>query len=86
MNTDYKIIAKVVSKRLKMALIDDDQVGYLEGRFCGENIRLISDIITDYCKYHKIASVILLADFEKAFYTVKWKFLKSVLKRNFGSL
>ena len=51
----------------------------MEGRFCGENIILISDII-DYSKY-KIPNVILLADFEKAFDTVKWKFLKSILKR-----
>ena len=74
----------MLSKRLKVALkeiINPDLIGYMEGRFCGENRRLISDII-EYCEYHKIPSVIHLEYFEKAFDTVKWKFLKSVLKGN----
>ena len=47
LNVNYKIIAKVVSKRLKAALketLNPDQVKYIEDRFCGENISLISDI------------------------------------------
>ena len=51
LNTDYKIIAKVLATRLKTCLgeiIDPDQIGYMEKRFCGENTRLIADII-DYC-------------------------------------
>ena len=50
----------------------------MENRFCGENTRLIADVI-DFCQNKKTSCVILLADFEKAFDTVKWNFLKKVL-------
>ena len=69
LNTDYKIIAKVLAKRRKVALseiINPDQIGYMQNHFCGENTRLISDII-DYCTLLKTPCLILLADFEKAF-------------------
>ena len=83
LNTDYKIIAKVLAKRLKGALseiINPDQIGYMQNRFCGENIRLISDI-TDYCTLLKTPCLILLADFEKAFDKISWNFLHCCLKR-----
>ena len=88
LNTDYKILAKVVATRIKKALPeinDTDQIGYMEGRFCGENIRLISDIIIDFCSFNKKPGLILLVDFEKAFDTVNLSFLKkSVTKYGFG--
>ena len=83
LNTDYKILAKVLATRLKMALpeiINSDQIGYMQGRFCGENVRLISDII-DYCSFNKKPGLILLADFEKAFNTVNLSFMKFCLKK-----
>ena len=56
----------------------------MQGRFCGENIRLISDII-DFCSFNKKPGLILLVDFEKAFDTVNLSFLKkSVTKYGFG--
>ena len=48
LNVDYKILTKVLANRLKPALkeiINEDQIGYMESRFCGENTRLIADII-----------------------------------------
>ena len=81
LNTDYKIIAKVLSNRLKSVLseiISPDQVGYMNGRLCGENTRLISDVI-EYSRITNLSSIILLADFEKAFDTVKWSFLTKIL-------
>ena len=47
MNTDYKIIAFVFAKRLQKVLnylINDNQTGYIKGRFIGVNARLISKI------------------------------------------
>ena len=82
LNTDYKILAKVLCNRLKTTLqeiINPDQIGYIEKRFSGENTRLISDII-EYCKLYKHPCIILLIDFEKAFDTVRWPFLKKLLK------
>ncbi len=47
LNTDHKIIAKLLAKRLQAVLpsiINDDQSGYLKGRFIGKNIRLLEDV------------------------------------------
>ena len=55
LNTDYKILAKVLAKRLKLGLKEirnPDQIGYMENHFYGENIRLIADMI-DFCKLAK---------------------------------
>ena len=49
---DYKILTKALATRLQVILkniINPDQVGYLAGRFIGENIRTTADILT-YCK------------------------------------
>ena len=70
---------------LDLEIINPDQIGYMQNRFCGENIRLISDII-DYCTLLKTPCLILLADFEKAFDKISWNFLHCCLKRfGFGS-
>ena len=52
LNTDYKILAKITANTLNPVLsdiINPDQIGYIGNRFCGENTRLMSDVI-DYCK------------------------------------
>ena len=52
----------VLSNRLKTSLneiIDPDQVGYIQNRYFGENVRLISDIL-DFCKNSKISCIIYL--------------------------
>ena len=73
LNTDYKIIAKVLSNRLKTGLMDiinPDQIGYMQTRYCGKNVNLIADVI-DYRKCKSVSCIILLADFEKVFDTIK---------------
>ena len=77
LNTDYKILTKLYALRLQTVLgdiINPDQVGYLKGRFIGENIRTIKDIM-DYTQHFKISGLIALIDFQKAFDTVSWSFL-----------
>ena len=74
LNSDYKILAKVIANRLKVILpeiINTDQIGYMTNRFCGENTRIIADII-EYCKINQKPCIILLADFEKAFDSINW--------------
>ena len=74
---------KVIANRPKVILpeiINTDQIGYMANRFCGKNTRLIADII-EYCKINKKPCIILLADFEKAFDSINWSFLKSCIKR-----
>jgi hypothetical protein len=68
------------------SVINQDQSAYLKGRYIGENIRTITDII-DYCKSKRLSAILLLIDFEKAFDTVNWQFLEQVLKKfNFGEI
>ena len=82
LNVDYKILAKVLSVRIKKVLgelISIDQVGYLKGRNIGEAIRLIDDMIF-YTKTKNIPGFLLAIDFKKAFDTVSHDFLQNVLK------
>ncbi len=46
-DTDFKIIAKLIANRLKLVLasiINGDQTGYLKNRYIGENIRLLQNV------------------------------------------
>ena len=87
LNCDYKIAAKTIANRFKQVLpnlIDNDQTGFLKGRFIGENIRLIDSIIK-YTAAKNIPGLLLFLDFEKAFDTVEWSFLhKTPQHYNFG--
>ena len=87
LNVDYKIAAKTLAKRLQNylpSLINSDQTGYIKGRLIGENIRLISDIIT-LTDLKNIPGLLLLIDFEKAFDSIEWNYIDLALKSfNFG--
>ena len=70
LNTDYKIAAKAIANRFKSVLpkfINNDQTGFMKGRFIGENIRLI-DGINQYAAQHNTPGLLLLIDFEEAFH------------------
>jgi hypothetical protein len=45
-------------------LIDFDQAGFISGRYIGENIRLIYDML-QYTEENEIPGLLLLTDFEK---------------------
>jgi hypothetical protein len=60
-------------------LISGDQTGFISGRNISENTRLIYDIM-NYTQIKDIPGMILLIDFEKAFDTVSWDYLRRVLK------
>ena len=69
LNCDYKIAAKAIANRLKNVIpkiINNDQTGFLKGRFIGENIILIDGII-NHTKSNNIPGLLLFLDFEKAF-------------------
>ncbi len=67
LNTDYKIIAKLIANRLKLILpsiINGDQTRYLKNRFIGENIRLLQDV-TFFSEQTRNNIILLSIDFEK---------------------
>ena len=82
LNCDYKIAAKAVANRLKKVLpdlISCDQTGFMKGRFIGEYIRLI-DYVIRFTEERNIPGLPLFLDFEKAFDTIEWPFIKKSLK------
>ncbi len=87
LNTDYKIIAKLLANRMKEVLssiISEDQSGYLKGRYIGQNIRLLQDI-SFFTELKQLPCTLLAIDFKKAFDSLNWNFLLKTLKHvNFG--
>ena len=87
LNLDYKIAFKVVAKRLEKVkdfLINPDQTGFVKGRYIGQNIRLINDVL-EQTKEQNIPGILLQLDFCKAFDTIEWTFIKKSLNFfNFG--
>ena len=81
LNVDYKIATKALAVRLRKVLpsiMSDVQTGYIEGRFIGEDIRMISDII-HFTTEQNQEGIALFIDFEKAFDSLAWAFLSKAL-------
>ena len=87
LNSIYKFFSGILAERIKKLLpklIHLDQKGFINGRFIGENTRLIYDIINE-CETKNLKGLIILIDFEKAFDSISWDFIsKSLKKFNFG--
>lgn len=87
LNCSYKLGSACIANRLKKVLpqlINKDQTGFLSGRYIGENIRVIYDLIY-MTEKENIPGLLLLIDFEKAFDSVSWRFIDEVLSFfNFG--
>ena len=82
LNVAYKIGSAAIANRIKTVLpelINEDQTGFMSGRYIGDNLRLIYDMIA-YLKEKNLPGLLLNIDFEKAFDSVDWKFMFKVLK------
>ena len=83
-----KIATKAIAKRLEASLpklINHDQTGFIKGRYIGENIRLIIDVM-EYTKAHDIPGILVSLDFRKAFDSLEWPFIMRTLDTfNFGT-
>ena len=87
LNHDYKILTKALSLRIRKVLpsiINSNQSGYVDGRYIGDSIRLIQDVM-EYSKLQKLSGMLLFIDFQKAFDSVEFDFIAKTLSRfNFG--
>ena len=87
LNVDYKILTRILAKRVESflpKLVNSDQTGFVNGRYIGQNIRLLSDIM-EYLDAKKTSGLFLFVDFEKAFDTLEWNFTATTLEVfNFG--
>ena len=87
LNVDYKIATKTIATRLEKVpphIIHPSQSGYTDGRFIGESIRQITDIM-EFTKSMQIPGIAIFLDFEKAFDSVEWDYIQKCLSSfNFG--
>ena len=80
LNVDFKIISAAIANRLKTVindLISTTQTAYIKGRYIGENTRLMYDVI-EHVNNTSSSGIIMAVDFEAAFDTVSWNFLKGL--------
>ena len=84
----YKIIAKVLAKRLQAVLgetISKHQEAFVAGRQILDVVLVANEVVEDYRRSNK-EGLVFKIDFEKAYDNVSWEFLDFVLqKKNFGS-
>ena len=81
LNSDYKLIAKVIATRIKACLnfiIHSDQTGFLKDRYIGENIIKAISII-EYAEQEDLPALLMFVDYEKAFDTVEWNYVEECL-------
>ena len=83
LNTDYKLIEKVIANRIKpllQGLIHQDQKGFLSNRRIGSNIRCILDIMDHLEHREREDRVVISIDYEKCFDRVEAQALLGALK------
>lgn len=66
-------------KKVLHLVISESQSGFLKGKFIGDNLRLIYDVIS-YTQELNIPGMLLLVDFATAFDSISWQFMLNVLK------
>ena len=81
-NVIYKVLSKILAGRLALALHDivsPMQNAFLGGRHMSDNINLVQELLRQYCRKRSSPRCLLKVDFKKAFDSVQWDFLESLL-------
>ena len=83
LNVTYKIGSSCIANRIKTVLpnlINEDQTGFISGRYIGDNLRTIYDII-HHLTINNEPGLLVSVDFEKAFDSLNWAYMNQTLKR-----
>lgn len=83
LNVDYKLLAKVLTNRLKQAMpfiIGDEQTCGVPGRKIHDNLTLLRDSI-DYINWNNKEAAVLCIDQEKAFDRINWNYMFTMLEK-----
>ena len=87
LNTMYKLVSGCIAERIKPhldSIINNDQKGFVSGRFIGEAVRSTYAILS-YAKNNNKTGILLLIDFEKAYDSLSFIYIKKSLQLfNFG--
>ena len=87
LNSLYKLVSGCIAERMKPhldSIVHGDQKGFISERYIGEAIRTTYDII-QWAKENNKIGIILLIDFEKAYDSLSFSYIKKCLKfLNFG--
>ena len=82
LNADYKILSKALAHRLKgvlLAIIHEDQNGFVPGRNIAYNTRKALDLIR-YAELRKLQMILVSVHFEKAFDRVDYQAMNDILE------
>ena len=60
-------------------IINNSQTGFLKGRYIGENIRILFELL-DYVEENEIPGMVFFSDFEKTFDSIDHEFFNEVFK------
>ena len=81
LNVDHKIASKAIERRnepMLTKLVHPDQTGFIKGRYIGENVRLIRDIMKQ-TRVNNTPGILISVDFKKAFDPLEWSCIQSAL-------
>ncbi|XP_058784217.1 uncharacterized protein LOC131658988 [Vicia villosa] len=79
----YKILSKMLAARLKNvlgSLISCNQSAFVPGRNMLDGVLLVNEVI-DWAKRNKLSCLLLKVDFDKAYDSLSWNFLRDILVR-----
>ncbi|XP_071739167.1 uncharacterized protein [Rutidosis leptorrhynchoides] len=78
----YKVVAKVLSKRLASIIhkvVGVEQSAFIKGRYIFDGVLIANEVI-DELKRTKRRGILFKVDFEKAFDCLKWEFVAETMK------